>query len=171
MTDDEIRAAVQADPRLQRLAAAGNTWAIAAALAASAGRAQVGDVLTTRGAAARYPVVDGLAGPLAFEAAMIALEDYAAANTASAVQLDRLRARSIARMLDVFPTMGLDFGDGALRETLDTLTPDALSADQVAAFKGLAGRVPARVTARQVAAAIGQVLPDVSTEPAEWTSP
>ena len=168
MTSDDISAAVAADPRLQRLAAAGNAWAIAAALAAFAGRVRVGDVLTTRGAAARFPAIGDLAGPLAFEAAMIALEDYAAANTASAVQLDRLRARSTARMLAVFPTMGLDFGDAALRETLDTLTPDALSACQVAAFKSLAGSVPARVTARQVTAAIGQVLPAASMEPPTW---
>ena len=71
-------------------------------------------------------------------------------------------------MLDVFPTMGLDFADAALRETLDTLTPDALSADQVAALKGLAGTAPTRVNSRQVSAALGQVLPTVPTEPPTW---
>ena len=168
MTDDEIRAAVQPDPRLQRLAAAGNTWAIAAVLAASAGRVQAGAVLTSRSATALFPAVGGLPGPLALEAAMIALEDYAASHAGSTIQRERVLARGIKRMLDVFPTLGLDFGNAAMRDTIDTLVPDVLSAAQAAAFKGLAGSAPVQMTASQVTAAIGRVLPAAPTAPPAW---
>lgn len=168
MTADEIRAAVQASPQLKRLAVVGNTTAIAAFLGATAGRVQAGDVLTPRAVSGRFPAVAGLPGPLAFEAAVMALEGYATLNAGSAVQRSRLLARGIRRMLEVFPTIGLDFGASALRDTLDALTPDVLSADQVAAFKSLARLAPAQTSARQVGAALGQVLPDAPRDPPTW---
>lgn len=168
MTDDEIRAAVQADQRLLRLAVAGNAGAIAAVLAASAGRVQVGAVLTPRSAAALFPAVGGLPGPLALEATMIALEDYAALHAGSAIQRERVLARGIKRMLDAFTTLGLDFGHSTLRDTLDALALDVLSADQVAALKSLAGSAPAQLTARQVVSAIGRVLPAAPAESPRW---
>lgn len=168
MTADDIRGAVQADPQLQRLARAGNSAAIAAVLRHTGGQPQTGDVITTRGAAARYPSVDGLPGPLAFEAAMLQLEGWSANHANSAELLHHLRARAISRVLEVFPTLGLDFGDPALRATLDTLVPDVLSQAQVDAFKTLAAVAAVNVTQRQVLDAIGLVPPEASAQPPAW---
>lgn len=161
MTADEIRAAVQASPQLQRLAAAGNIVALTEMLRVIGQRTRPGDVVTDRDAAARFPALDGQPGPLAFEVAMAALDKYVADNAASTALARRLRARAISRVLERFTSSGLDFGDPAMRSVLDMLALDVLTVAQTNAFKALAGLQPGQVTERQVREAVGLVLPSI----------
>jgi len=168
MTADEIRAAVQASPQLQRLAAAGNIVALTSMLRLLGQRVQAGEVITARSAAARWPSIGQLPGPLAFEVTLSALENYATANAASPTLANRLRARAIARVLQVFESNGLDFGDPALRTSLETLAADLLTTAQMEAFKSLGRRQPADVTEREVREAVGVVLPSARVNLPSW---
>lgn len=159
MTVDEIRAAIQASPALQRLRAAGNVVALTAMLRLTGERAEPGEVLSMRAAAARFPAADGLPGPLALEVVLVALETYATANASSAVLARRLRARAINRLLDALQAKGLDFGEPGLRASLELLGQDVLTPAQVEGLKALARRQPAQLTERQVREAMGTVLP------------
>ena len=163
MTADDIRAAVEASPQLCRLATAGNVAALTVMLRLHCQTVQAGEVITARGAAARFSSIDNLPGPLAFEAAIGALEAFVAANADSADVQDKLRARAIGRVLEVFPALGLDFGDPALRASLDTLAEDVLTQAQIDAFKGLARVQMGQVTEAEVRQAIGVMLPEAPT--------
>ena len=130
--------------------------AIAAVLSVGRKRVVSGQTITTRGAAARFPVVAGLLGPLAFEAAMLALETFASANADAGDLATKLMARAVRRQLQGFQDLGLDFGEPALRSMLDSFVPAILSPDQAAGFKALA-EAPDPVPVQAVVAALNEV--------------
>ena len=154
MAIDEILAAVQASAEMTADAQAGNLRAVARSLSVGLKRVVVGNRLNITTASARYQSADGLPGPLAFEAAMMALEDFATAQANSETLLTKLSARATARALEAFrEDRGLDFGAPALREMLALLTPSVLTQGQCDAFLALA-EVPDPVTETQVRAAL-----------------
>lgn len=136
------------------LVASGSTQAIADIL--SVGRTRlVSGTITTRGAAAAFPALGGLPGSLAFEAAMLALETFAAANVDSADIATKLTARGVRRQLAGFQELGLDFSVAALRGMLDQLAAaSVLTTAQASGFKGLAPVVADPITHTQVGAAL-----------------
>ena len=130
---EQITPLVAAEPRADAQ--------IAAILSVGRTRVETGLVITTRGAASRFPAAAPLTGPLAFEAAMLALETFAAQGIQSANPQTMLTARAVKRQLVAFDERGLDFGDPVLRGMLDSFTvsePPLLTGAQVAGFKSLA---------------------------------
>ncbi len=122
-----------------------NDVRIAELLSAAKPRAVVvGQTITTRGAAARFPALGGLPRSLSFEAATMALENFAAAGASSPDLLTKLLARAVTRQLEGFGRLGLDFGEPELRTMLDLLTTvpsteaPVLTVAQAAGFKALA---------------------------------
>ena len=135
LTPDEVAqiTPLLADPRRDDL--------IAAILSVGRTRVETGPVITTRGAASKFPAIGPLPGPLAFEAAMLALETFATQGAQSADPQTMLTARAVKRQLVAFDERGLDFGDPVLRGMLDSFTvsePPLLTVAQVDGFKSLA---------------------------------
>lgn len=128
---------------------------IAARLSAGRVAIQQGATITTRGASAAFPSIAGLPGPLAFEAAMLALETFATAQVNSADLPTKLTARAVGRQLQAFQELGLDFGSPAMRAMLDSFKGVVLSAEQAEAFKALAQK-PAPLTTNEVSDALNR---------------
>lgn len=128
---------------------------IAARLSTGRVVVQQGATITTRGASAAFPAIGGLPGPLAFEAAMLALEAFASTQANSEQITTKLLARAVGRQLQGFQALGLDFGSPAMRSMLDTLAGTVLSPEQVAGFKGLAQK-PSPLTTNEVSDALNR---------------
>lgn len=108
MTPQEIRDAIEADPELQALAAAGNTQAIADAL--SAGRTKVvSHFASERGILERFPL-----GPIAGDALLTKLDAFAATAHPMASIVKRA-------MKFLGQPEGLDLGSPATQGLLDQL--------------------------------------------------
>jgi len=166
MAADEIRAIILASPDLKAKAQAGAINALAGALSAGRISTEAGVKIRAAEAAERYPDAGTLPGPLAFEAALVALEAFAIAKAGSATPRERFMARAIDRALVEFQSQGLDFGRPALRDMLTALVPAVLTQAQASALLGLAER-PDRITAAEVRGALfdeaGRLLLQVPT--------
>lgn len=141
MTPQQIRDAIEADPALQAMAAAGNTQAIADAL--SAGRTRVvSHFASERGILERFPL-----GPIAGDALLTKLDTFAATAHPMA---------SIVRRALKFlgQPEGLDIGSAATQGLLDQLAlGGVMTAEERAGLRAMA-TVADPVTHTEVGAAL-----------------
>ena len=146
MTNDEIRAAITADPALQALVP--DTQALADAL--SVGRTKVVPRMTSaRGLA---ELLAG--GPVQAETILLKLEGARDAMLASADPAQSLMGSMLRRQLRFLDADGLDFGSPALRGMLDQFqAAGILTAEDVTAVKTI-GVVPDPVSEFEVRVAI-----------------
>lgn len=141
MTPQEIRTAIEADPALQALAAAGNTQAIADAL--SAGRTKVvSHFASERGILERFPL-----GPIAGDALLTKLDAFAATAHPMASIVKRA-------MKFLGQPEGLDLGSPATQGLLDQLAlGGVMTAEERAGLRAMA-TVADPVTHTDVGAAL-----------------
>lgn len=141
MTPQQIRDAIEADPALQALAAAGNTQAIADAL--SAGRTKVvSHFASERGILERFPL-----GPIAGDALLTKLDTFAATAHPMASIVKRA-------MKFLGQPEGLDLGSPATQGLLDQLAlGGVMTAEERAGLRAMA-TVADPVTHTEVGAAL-----------------
>lgn len=157
MTPAEIRDAIAASSTLQAAATAKN-WASIAETLASGRKVVVPNIVTARGIAAAYP-----SGPLASEALLLKLEAARDSMLASTDANTKLLGSLLRRQLAFLSSVGLDFGDAAMRSQLDSLaSAGVITTGEAANLKAL-GEKPDAITALDVEAAVG--LQPVTT----WT--
>ena len=156
MTHQEIRDAIAASPELQAFRADGNFEGIAVSLSsAPVGIVKAGDVITTRGAAARFPPLGGLPNSLAFQLAHRKLKTWATPSVASTNLPTSLLADAILLQLAGFEDKGLDFGEPELRNMLDYLSIlGVISVEEAAGFKALANAKDSPISWQQVRSAV-----------------
>ena len=95
--------------------------------------------ITPRGAAAKFPALGGLPGPLALQKALRQLTAFAEAAKAAPVETTSLLGEAIEEQVRGFRVQGLDFSTPALRGMLDLIAAHGgISAEQAAGFKALA---------------------------------
>jgi hypothetical protein len=143
MTDDELHAAILADPEAKALADAGNDAGCAARLAAilppTIGRRMVD----------ASNILEAFPNPVEGLTVLGTIRAVAAGDSPLAPAI-----KEVLPWLDTPGSPGLNVGSPSLRAMLDILAGiGALTVDQVAAIKALAPTSPAVVTDGQVSAA------------------
>lgn len=154
MTPQQIRDAIEADPELQALAAAGNTQAIADAL--STGRTVADPVtkFTSLGIAERFPTLSGLPGPLAAEMVLQKLEGFALAAGASADFATKLLGDATARQMGHLKTGGMAIGSPAIAQMLAVIVASGAMTQAEADALTSVAHMPDPVTHTEVGAAL-----------------
>ncbi len=160
MNAQAINAAIAASSELQALVAAGDFEAVATAL--SVDQPQVvapGETFTVRGAAAKFPSLNGLPGALSFQLAYRKLTQFAAMASADEDLATNLLGDAITLQLDAFNRLGLDFGEPALRDMLDLIVASSqgtFTQDEAEGFKALGLHDAPKVSWVQVYAAVNE---------------
>lgn len=152
MTDEQIRAAILADPQLRAAIEFGNDQAVADALSAVAARIPTGELYTERSLFAEL-------GPVMGESVLSKLEQFATSgNSGASVVARGLRWLQPANG-------GLDFQHLGVRQMLTGLqVAGVLSQTELDAVL-LLGTRPGVVSIAQVANAVSQWRPDGKIQP------
>ncbi len=107
-------------------------------------------VVSTRGAAAKFPALNGLPRSYSMEVALLKLETFVAtyrdaqlpapeSEGFAVAYMTKIAARAVGRKLEEFQATGLDFSEDELRDRLDDLAAqNVITAAEADGFKALA---------------------------------